>query len=139
MLATFFLCVGSLSIIAPVQQTIQGYPKGERIYSLLSPICHQYPTRSFWIMDRPFALCSRCVSGYLGLSLGLFFPVFNLKYFTRVMVGGILLIPGIADGLLQYYTGYESINALRFITGLLGGIGIAFIMIPIFNYKRSRK
>ena len=133
---SLFILLAFASFIAPIIQTYFGYPTGEGIYSFLSPICHQYPTRSFWIVNRPFALCSRCFSGYLGLGFGLLFIHQYFKCFKNIIFGILLLIPGIADGLLQLWTEYESTNILRFITGALGGLGVFYIICPINFLKK---
>ena len=126
-----------LAIIAPVIQTIYGFPKGENIYKLLSPICHQYPTRSLWILERPFALCARCFGGYIGLSFSAMLLVSKSKYINRAGIGLLLTFPGIIDGIYQAITNYESSNVIRFTTGLIGGIGL-FLIINPFKIKQRR-
>lgn len=126
-----FILFPLLAIWAPLYQTINGFPSGESIYSLFSNICHQKSTRSFWITDRPFALCSRCTFGYLGVAFGAFFAPANLKYTKRLLIGFLFLVPGIMDGLMQGLTEYRSNNFLRLVTGLSGGIGIFLIIYPL--------
>jgi len=138
LLGSFFLVLSLLAISAPVIQTTFGYPNGENIYSVLSPICHQYPTRSLWILNRPFALCTRCFSGYLGLGIGLLVISSKTKYLKRLLFGIILIIPGVLDGLIQLWTNYEGTNIIRFITGLSGGLGVFYIIYP-FNYNKIKK
>jgi uncharacterized membrane protein len=130
-LGVIFIFISIISAIAPITQSVFDYPKGENIYSLLSPICHQYPTRSFWIMNRPFALCSRCFGGYLGLGLSFLIIHSNLKYIKRLILGLLLLTPGILDGFFQLITRYESINIIRFITGLCAGVGLFYMIYPV--------
>lgn len=130
LLGSFFLGLPLLAISAPVIQTAFGYPNGEGIYTFLSPICHQYPTRSVWILNRPFALCSRCFSGYLGLGIGFLLISSQYKYLWRLFFGVLFLIPGMLDGLIQLWTSYESTNIIRFLTGLSGGLGVFYIIYP---------
>jgi uncharacterized membrane protein len=40
------------------------------IRKFFSIVCHQDPTRSFWIAGAPVAVCVRCLGIYLGASLG---------------------------------------------------------------------
>ncbi len=108
LLGLFFLSISALALFAPVLQSIFSYPFGEGIYSFLSPACHQFPTRSLWILDRPFALCSRCFGGYLGLVLGLLFFRNSFSYAKRIAFGVILILPGILDGGIQLTSNYES-------------------------------
>jgi len=135
---SFFISIALLSLAAPTMQTFFGFPYGEKIYSFLSPICHQYPTRSLWILERPFALCSRCFAGYLGIALTAVLVFSMQKYIKRLTIGVICLIPGIFDGLLQLFTEYESSNLARFLTGILGGFGIFMMIFPL-QYNRRAK
>lgn len=137
MTGIFFIILSILAFSAPVIQTSFGVPSGENIYSGLSPICHQYPTRSLWILNRPFALCSRCFSGYLGLGIGLIFINPRKNYLKRLTTGLFLMLPGVVDGLLQLMTLYESTNMVRTITGFMGGFGIFYIIYP-FNFLTKR-
>ena len=130
LLGSFFLGIPVLAISAPVIQTAFGHPNGEGIYSLLSPICHQYPTRSMWILNRPFALCGRCFGGYFGLGLGFLLFRSQYKYYKRLIFGICLLVPGVLDGLIQLWTFYESTNIIRLFTGLSGGLGAYYIIFP---------
>ena len=116
------------SISAPIIQHIFGYPYGEDIYSHLSGICHQYPTRSFWVFNRPFALCSRCTSIYLGLFIFSSFLTINKNYVQRFIIGTSLILLISIDPIVQFFTSYESNNFLRFITGIIGGVGTFLII-----------
>lgn len=134
--AVFFGGISIMALAAPALQSVFGYPHGEKIYSLFSPICHQYPTRSLWILDRPFALCSRCFSGYLGVAIGAISALMSMRYSKRIIVGILLLLPGISDGLVQLLTIYESNNFMRVITGFMGGYGIFVLFYPFpFSYR----
>ena len=80
----------AMASLAPVIQEMIGYPSGENIYSLLSNICHQYPLNSFWIFERPFAICARCFSAYSAiLIMTLFFLKNKIK--TGFIKGFIIL------------------------------------------------
>jgi|TARA_B100000809_G_scaffold257806_1_gene300031 uncharacterized membrane protein len=138
-LGSFFLGLPLLAISAPIIQTTFGFPNGEGIYSFLSPICHQYPTRSLWILNRPFALCSRCFSGYFGLGIGFLFFRSQNNYLKRLILGIGLLIPGVLDGLIQLWTSYESTNTIRFFTGFSGGLGVFYIIHPFSSLKNKTK
>ncbi|MBW1650687.1 MAG: DUF2085 domain-containing protein [Deltaproteobacteria bacterium] len=139
-LFVIFSIITLIGIIAPIWQSLFGYPNGEKIYSFLHNICHQYPTRSLWIAKRPCALCSRCMAGYTGIAIASLFIWLPRKYFNRLLIGFILIIPGIADGIIQLSTDYESSNLLRIITGFVGGIGIFILLYPLsFNFGNNVK
>lgn len=120
-----------LSLYAPVVQSIKGYPAGEEIYTLFSPICHQYPTRSFWIFERPWALCARCSSAYLGIALGAVFSYHRFSFPRRSLIGFMLICCAAVDPILQLFGFYESNNISRLLTGLLGGYGAFMLIYPI--------
>ncbi len=90
--------------------------------------CHQIAERSFFIRGFQFPLCARCtglLAGYIG-------AVF--LYNCAVMpywVYGILILPMAIDGITQYVGWRESVQLLRFITGLLGGYGLLSIQIDV--------
>ena len=134
----FFAGIAMFAAAIPIYQTVFGYPHGEGGYALFSNICHQYPTRSFWITDRPFALSSRCTGGYLGLALSpiLFYVSRNqtigkIVSSRRFLVGGFLLAAAIIDPLLEIGGLYETINFHRFVSGAIGGLGLYLLLFPI--------
>ena len=135
---SFGITLAGLAMYAPIYQSISGYPHGEFIYQLLHPICHQYPTRSLWIMDRPFALCSRCFAGYFGFALASALFFLPLSYPRRFLLGVCLILPGVVDPLVQLLTPYESSNILRVVTGLLGGWAVFLILYPLSMVTEKR-
>jgi uncharacterized membrane protein len=134
----FYIAVVFLSFWAPFIQEIKSYPAGESIYKLFSPICHQYPTRCFWIFERPWALCARCASGYLGLAVAALLSKPSLPFWKRSSIGIFLVGIAAVDPVLQLLGFYESNNVLRLINGLIGGYGAFMIVYPIpFKHKEQ--
>lgn len=85
--------------------------------------CHQKQERSFFVRCRQFHLCARCTGIFTGYCLSpLFWWLVGDKvipcfiFFTSIMA---------VDGLTQLWEMRESVNLLRFITGL--GFGLTFI------------
>lgn len=77
-------------------------------------------------------LCSRCFGIFLGIFfLGIFLGIKreNKIYWKSSFV---LMIPIIIDGVTQLKGLRQSNNSLRFITGLLGGIGAGIIIFPVY-------
>jgi uncharacterized membrane protein len=127
------LTLVAFAIAAPVIQELFGFPRGEGLYATLGNVCHQYPTRSFWILNRPFALCARCTSGYLGVAVvaAMIHNFSSYKFHIhQLFLGMFLLSLAITDPLIQLLTEYESSNLMRFLTGLLGGTGFTLILLP---------
>lgn len=94
--------------------------------NILNLICHRKPERSFFIKGHQFPICSRCTGFYVSLIMYFTYTYyFFVDYNTYLLIfAAILLIPTIVDGLTQLFEYRESNNPLRFITGLLGGLGL---------------
>ena len=89
-------------------------------------ICHRKPERSFFYKGHQFPVCARCTGFYISLIAYFIFTYYyfvnyNLPLLTFAL---ILLIPTMIDGITQLGNIQESNNARRFITGLLGGLGL---------------
>lgn len=89
-------------------------------------ICHRLPERSFFIKGHQFPVCARCTGFYISLAIVLLYDLlFPIKFtFNGFIMGIILCMPFIIDGVTQYLGFRQSTNLLRLITGLLGTIGI---------------
>ena len=136
--AVFYFAIFFLAMYAPIIQHFEGYPAGENIYALFSPVCHQYPTRCFWIFERPWALCARCSSAYLGLALAALIIKPKLSFFKRVALGISLVAIAAIDPIFQLLGFYESSNFTRLLTGLLGGAGVFLAIYPIpLRYRET--
>ena len=119
------------------------YPTGVRfenqirfIYRWL-PIfcgCHQRPERSFFVRGYQMPVCARCEGELIGILAALIAIWF---FRPPYWVMAVIMLPMIADGLIQGLTKYESTNWRRLITGILFGFGITMIalMFCIFVFK----
>ncbi|MCC7362149.1 MAG: DUF2085 domain-containing protein [Anaerolineales bacterium] len=110
-------------------------------------ICHRIDSHSLHIGNAQFPLCARCTGIYLGVLLGMV----TLLALGRRRAGGMPRAPifvallafiGLmgVDGVnsyLNFFPGlprlYEPNNSLRVITGLLNGLALAGLMVPVFN------
>jgi uncharacterized membrane protein len=121
-----YLALASFS--APIFEEFKLYPISNFLYRSLSHICHQFPSRSTWIMKRPMGLCSRCFAIYALFATFLILPTFlksNNK--TKNFIAVLLFLPVIADGTLQYFHLRESNNFIRLVSGGMFGLGGAII------------
>lgn len=119
-----------MSVLAPICEEYSLYSLSNFFYGFLSSICHQYPTRCLWILNRPMGLCSRCFSVYASLSICLLcLPLIPKRKF--MILSTLLFIPLVADGLLQFGNIAASDNFRRMLTGVLFGAAASLI------YKRS--
>lgn len=103
--------------------------------NILNLICHRKPERSLFICDYQFPVCARCTGFYISLIIYFtytyyFFVNYNIYLLTFAI---ILLTPTAIDGLTQFFEYRESNNILRFITGILGGLGLS-ILIKALKY-----
>jgi uncharacterized membrane protein len=93
-------------------------------------ICHRIPERTFKIGNRYFPVCSRCTGFYIGaFSYFIWVYFFYIEYnLLLIFMAILIMIPTFLDGFSQLNGSRESNNTLRFITGLIGGIGLAIIV-----------
>lgn len=99
-------------------------------------LCHRIPERSFFIKGRQFPVCARCTGFYTGLAIYLIYNYFYGHNYdlNTLILSIILMIPVAIDGLTQYFGPRESTNPLRFITGLIGGIGLIIFLKIIIRW-----
>lgn len=114
---------------------------------LLSGVCHQFPEHSFFIAGVQMPLCARCIGMYLGALLGLCaswwrgrsrasqFPPRKVLVLQALFFGFWA-----ADGLNSYWyflSGkaplYTPSNFLRLTTGMLSGLSLSLLVLPMFN------
>lgn len=116
-------------------------------------ICHRIPERSFHLAGRPLPLCARCTGTYLGALIG-FVTIWVLGHRrasnlppTKVLVLlGIFIVSMGVDGVNSYLSFfpnaprlYEPSNLLRLITGILNGLALSVIVLPVFNFTLWRE
>ena len=104
---------------------------------VLSASCHRMPSRCIALPWGVSGLCARCTAFWLGLSAGIL-VMYRLLIRIPFRIGFPLLLPLIADGLLQYHLSYESSNLIRSVTGLAAGFGIAAIILGRVKIMRKR-
>jgi len=108
--------------------------------NLLNLICHRKPERSFFIKGHQFPVCARCTGFYITIFIYTLYAYYvPIVYTPEYILFGILLcVPAILDGTTQLFEIRQSNNILRFMTGILGGIGlmiiIKFLKLVVLNY-----
>ena len=98
--------------------------------SMLNLICHRKPERSFHIKGYQFPVCARCTGFYISLIVYFTYTYYFFVDYTPFLLSSaiLLLLPAAIDGLTQLLEYRESNNLLRFITGLLGGLGLGILV-----------
>lgn len=98
--------------------------------------CHQRSDRSFFVKGYQLPICARCTGVLMGYVLALPIILF-LKSSIWIYISIPFCVIMFSDWYIQFLRIKESTNLRRFITGILGGIGIilifALIIIKIIN------
>ncbi len=116
-------------------------------------VCHQIPERSFILNGQRLPLCARCTGTFLGALLGvvtmLLLGRHRASRLPPVAVLGLLVaFIGVwaFDGLNSYLTLfpgapylYEPRNWLRLTTGMLNGLALITLVLPIYNFTVWRE
>ncbi len=114
---------------------------------LLSGVCHQLPEHSLFIGGVQMPLCARCMGTYLGALLGLCASWWRGRSrASQLPSRGILVLQALffafwaTDGLNSYWyflSGnaplYTPNNFLRLTTGMLSGLSLSLLVLPMFN------
>jgi len=115
-------------------------------------VCHRIPERSFILGGHQLPLCARCTGTFLGAMLGLAVILVvgrrRASHLPPVPVLGLLLVfIGLwaFDGLNSYlglFPGapqlYQPQNWLRLASGLLEGLALMVLVLPILNFTLWR-
>lgn len=110
-------------------------------------LCHRIPSHSFHLAGRQLPFCARCTGTYLGALWGLFFITARHRRPSQLPPTPILaLLIGFfflqaVDGLNSYLTLFPGLphlykphNLLRFTAGVLNGLTISALVVPVFNF-----
>ena len=128
-----FLLISSL--LTPYFETRLMVRHYELLNGILGKICHQYPSRCFYVFGSNMGLCARCFSVYSAIMASSIFYIFvELKsgWRSRAIVTIILIMPLLIDGLTQYYHLRVSTNSIRGLTGVMAGLGSSNLLLPFY-------
>ena len=131
----FLLFILTSAVLSPYFETNLMVNEYQLTNSILGKICHQYPSRCFYLFGSNMGLCARCFLVYSTIFIFFILSVFfdmraSLK--SKSIIALSLCIPLLLDGITQYYGLRESNNFLRLFTGFLAGIGFSIIFIPTY-------
>ncbi len=150
-----FLClIVLLPVIAPVLSFLGLHNPAKAIYFVFSFMCHQFDSRSLFILDHQYAWCVRDMAiwgGVLAASIGYktkFLPEIKFAWLIIFLLpialdGGIQTLNTILllspNGTLLSTNAYFSNSLMRFITGILAGIGLGLFIAPKILKKTKVK
>jgi len=130
------------AIVAAPWLKSRGIDGARWLYACFAPICHQSPSRSFFLAGFPLAVCARCFGVYAGFAAGLLLYPFRRgfssvrvpKWQTFFLVSAPIVFDTGGNLLRLWDTG----DGLRFLTGLLWGAILPFYFIAgIGGLRRS--
>lgn len=103
------------------------------IFFILSRICEQIPSHSFYIGGHQTGLCVHCLAIYASMFAGsLIFTLSKKRLFGIPWWFFVLLaLPLAYDGFTQLFGVRESTWEIRLLTGLLFGLGAAWFALPL--------
>lgn len=145
LLRIMLLIPNILGIIALLLFKLHFYKLSETVYQLLSAICHQAYSRSFWLDGVPIGICARCNGVYIGLFLASFGIIIKSEYINKYVFSLLLILPLAIEKIA--FNSFLFSNTTRFIIGIFASYGVGIILIPFFKelicslntYTRSRK
>ena len=96
--------------------------------------CHRKPDRTFKIRGNYFPICIRCTGIYVGTIFAFLFHYFvKMEYNLNIfLISLCLMIPMITDVATQVSKWRDGRNSIRFVTGLIGGVGYGIIILMLF-------
>ncbi len=132
----FFVGVfAGLPLLAPLL-TATGYNGlGGFVFQLYSAVCHQLPSRSFFLWGHQMAYCQRNTAIYTSILVGgIAFALVRCKLRRLGFRPYLLLIAPMAlDGFTQLFGLRESIWQLRVLTGTLFGLATVWLVYPVLE------
>lgn len=124
------------ALSAALGNGLVGYPSGEWFYAFLDPICHQFPTLSFWIANHPLGLCARCTGGYIGVAFGALVGMQLIQKFG-VQATYSVFITGFVLAVLEALIHLSDDNVWRALSGFLGGASSAVVFLCLAQVTKS--
>lgn len=132
--APFALTSGSVADLSGRAGTVdnsdiidQMNPFSAAVYLMGDANCHQLSERSFYLNGNEMPFCARDVGIFIGLVAGMIIVLLASPRFSWIALI-LLVLPILVDGGVQYAGGYESNNALRLLTGTLGGVAASYFL-----------
>ncbi|HEK86703.1 MAG: DUF2085 domain-containing protein [Candidatus Saccharicenans sp.] len=105
------------------------------IYLLYSPLCHQQPSRSYFIFGHQLAVCSRCLGIYAGFFLSaLIYPIWKRKLTGWISSRPMLIIVSAIPMGIDFFSNLLGIASSPLWIKTISGV-IWSAIIPFFWFK----
>ncbi|RJQ32219.1 MAG: DUF2085 domain-containing protein [Actinobacteria bacterium] len=122
-----FLLV-SLAILTPFLN-YHNLAAGKILFAFYGLSCHQLPARSFFILGKQIAFCSRDLALYSSIIVGsALWKITNRKISLLAWI--LLILPMLLDVLLNASGLKQGSNEVRVITGAVAGLATSFYILP---------
>ena len=106
-------------------------PLSGAVYAIGDVLCHQEMSRSFMLNGSQTAVCARDLSVLIGVFAGLVIAAIAsgriMSDRRTLCVSAVLIMTMVVEWIAEHLTGAD-VLALRVITGILAGIGIALLL-----------
>ncbi len=124
---------------------------GRALYAFYHPICHQIPSRSYFVAGHPLGVCVRCSSIYAAFLAGtMLFPLLRRFVVLRASARWILFfaaVPMFVDATWVGSLLYEVTCLTRVVSGAVFGLVLPFVLLPaaleasreLFSHVHQRK
>lgn len=127
----FFTYVG-LPILAPILLAAGFTGAANTIYQVYNLLCHQLPTRTYFIFGEQVAMCERCISIYITMFVGGL--VFNFARYRPLPMQWYVLfaLPMALDGGTAFVSEITAVLPL-WPFWLIASVGILFIWFVLYK------
>ena len=120
------------TVVAPAFLALGWNPPAQAIFTVYSTICHQMPSRSFFVFGEQMAFCQRQFAIHAAF---FFFGVVYILFRRRLKslptwLAVVYSIPIAVDGFTQLFGWRESTWELRLVTGGLFGLTVVWYVFP---------
>jgi len=139
---SFLLAFAGLPVVAPLLRAGAMTGPADAIVQAYSLVCHQMPSRSYFLLGYQMAYCERDTAIYATMALsGLLWARFHRRL-PRLhwSIFPLLVLPMAVDGFTQLFGLRESTWELRTLTGALFGLDCVWFGFPLLevSIKLSR-
>ncbi|MDE3078139.1 MAG: DUF2085 domain-containing protein, partial [Chloroflexota bacterium] len=130
---SFLFSFATLPVLAPLLAAAGWRPVAQEIFAAYGWVCHQMPSRSFFILGQQMAYCERNTAIYGSMAVaGLLWGRYGRKLTgLHPLLYGLLVMPMAVDGFTQLFGLRESTWQLRVLTGTLFGVASVWFALPI--------
>ena len=123
------------TIVAPALLALDWNAPAQTIFAAYSTICHQMPSRSFFVFGEQMAFCQRQFAIHAAFFLfGMVYILFRRRLKSLpTWLAVVYSIPIAVDGFTQLFGWRESTWELRLVTGGLFGLTVVWYVFPHFE------